>query len=198
MFFCWSSMTCLRLLMQTFLIISMFDSTHCLRFVHWVFDYFKNRSLKGSVPWKCWGEFKIIKNTIITAEEQLLLQLKSLQAILGLGLSVVRNPRRVECLDLLKNNVRQRKNSRKCNPSTCKPSWTKRLYHPRWSEGCRGSINDSSSFQDNYAFYDGFVVLQGTDTMAYTASALSFMLENLGKPVVVTGSQVERALDTNH
>lgn len=42
----------------------------------------------------------------------------------------------------------------------------------------------------NYNFYDGFVILHGTDTMAYTASALSFMLENLGKPVILTGSQV--------
>ncbi|WP_054981266.1 asparaginase [Pseudoalteromonas sp. P1-9] len=41
-----------------------------------------------------------------------------------------------------------------------------------------------------YAEYDGFVVLHGTDTMAYTASALSFMLENLTKPVIVTGSQI--------
>merc|ERR1719265_2620582 len=41
-----------------------------------------------------------------------------------------------------------------------------------------------------YNDYDGFVVLHGTDTMAYTASALSFMLENLGKPVVVTGAQI--------
>ena len=38
--------------------------------------------------------------------------------------------------------------------------------------------------------YDGFVVLHGTDTMAYTASALSFMLLNFGKPVVFTGSQL--------
>lgn len=43
---------------------------------------------------------------------------------------------------------------------------------------------------DNYQSYDGFVVLHGTDTMAYTASALSFMLENLGKPVILTGSQL--------
>lgn len=43
---------------------------------------------------------------------------------------------------------------------------------------------------DNYDRCDGFVVLHGTDTMAYTASALSFMLENLGKPVVITGSQL--------
>lgn len=42
----------------------------------------------------------------------------------------------------------------------------------------------------HYADYDAFVVLHGTDTMAYTASALSFMLENLGKPVIVTGSQI--------
>ena len=42
----------------------------------------------------------------------------------------------------------------------------------------------------NYERYDGFVVMHGTDTMAYTASALSFMLENLGKPVILTGSQI--------
>lgn len=42
----------------------------------------------------------------------------------------------------------------------------------------------------NYEKYDGFVILHGTDTMAYTASALSFMLENLAKPVIVTGSQI--------
>lgn len=44
--------------------------------------------------------------------------------------------------------------------------------------------------KDNYDSYDGFVVLHGTDTMAYTASALSFMLENLEKPVIITGSQL--------
>ena len=42
----------------------------------------------------------------------------------------------------------------------------------------------------NYDDYDGFVILHGTDTMAYTASALSFMLENLTKPVILTGSQL--------
>ena len=42
----------------------------------------------------------------------------------------------------------------------------------------------------NYQHYDGFVVLHGTDTMAFTASALSFMLDNLSKPVVFTGSQL--------
>lgn len=42
----------------------------------------------------------------------------------------------------------------------------------------------------NYDAYDGFVVLHGTDTMAYTASALSFMLKNLRKPVIITGSQL--------
>jgi L-asparaginase len=44
--------------------------------------------------------------------------------------------------------------------------------------------------EENYNDFDGFVVLHGTDTMAYTASALSFMLENLGKPVILTGSQL--------
>ncbi|HHT0592885.1 TPA: asparaginase [Legionella anisa] len=43
---------------------------------------------------------------------------------------------------------------------------------------------------DDYANFDGFVVFHGTDTMAYTASALSFMLENLRKPVIITGSQI--------
>ena len=42
----------------------------------------------------------------------------------------------------------------------------------------------------NYSKYDGFVVLHGTDTMAYTASALPFMLRGLGKPVIITGSQI--------
>ncbi|MCL1079625.1 L-asparaginase 1 [Parashewanella spongiae] len=45
----------------------------------------------------------------------------------------------------------------------------------------------------NYDNYDGFVILHGTDTMAYTASALSFMLKNLCKPVIVTGSQIPLA-----
>jgi len=44
--------------------------------------------------------------------------------------------------------------------------------------------------RDNYLHFDGFVVITGTDTMAYCATALSFMLENLGKPVVFTGSQI--------
>jgi L-asparaginase len=43
---------------------------------------------------------------------------------------------------------------------------------------------------NNYELFDGFVVLHGTDTMAYSASALSFMLENLDKPVIFTGSQL--------
>ena len=44
--------------------------------------------------------------------------------------------------------------------------------------------------RDNYSKYDGFVVLHGTDTMSYSAAALSFMLENLAKPVIFTGSQI--------
>lgn len=43
---------------------------------------------------------------------------------------------------------------------------------------------------EKYDDYSGFVILHGTDTMAYTASALSFMLENLAKPVIITGSQI--------
>ena len=44
--------------------------------------------------------------------------------------------------------------------------------------------------EEGYNHFDGFVILHGTDTMAYSASALSFMLENLGKPVIFTGSQL--------
>ena len=44
--------------------------------------------------------------------------------------------------------------------------------------------------RDKYDSYDGFVILHGTDTMSYSASALSFMLENLAKPVIFTGSQI--------
>ena len=44
--------------------------------------------------------------------------------------------------------------------------------------------------KEKYRMYDGFVILHGTDTMAYSASALSFMLENLAKPVIFTGSQL--------
>jgi len=44
--------------------------------------------------------------------------------------------------------------------------------------------------EEHYEKYDGFVILQGTDTMAYSASVLSFMLENLTKPVILTGSQL--------
>jgi L-asparaginase len=63
-------------------------------------------------------------------------------------------------------------------------------------------INDSSQFTTTewiqmaheigrrYNDFDGFIIIHGTDTMAYTASALSFMFENLSKPVVVTGSQL--------
>lgn len=51
-------------------------------------------------------------------------------------------------------------------------------------------VKMSEIIEENYNKFDGFVVLHGTDTMAYTASALSFMLENLRKPVILTGSQL--------
>ena len=51
-------------------------------------------------------------------------------------------------------------------------------------------VNIGREIRDRYHMYDGFVVLHGTDTMAYTASALSFMLEGLDKPVILTGSQI--------
>lgn len=51
-------------------------------------------------------------------------------------------------------------------------------------------VDIATIIEENYEIMDGFVVLHGSDTMSYTASALSFMLENLGKPVIFTGSQL--------
>lgn len=51
-------------------------------------------------------------------------------------------------------------------------------------------IKIAKDIEAHYNEYDGFVILHGTDTMAYTASALSFMLEGLNKPVILTGSQI--------
>ena len=51
-------------------------------------------------------------------------------------------------------------------------------------------VDIAEIIERHYDRYDGFVVLHGTDTMAYTASALSFMFKNLGKPIVLTGSQL--------
>lgn len=51
-------------------------------------------------------------------------------------------------------------------------------------------IQIAEKIEGHYKYYDGFVVLTGSDTMAYTSSALSFMLENLQKPVIFTGSQL--------
>lgn len=51
-------------------------------------------------------------------------------------------------------------------------------------------LNLAEIIFNNYSKHDGFVILHGSDTMAYTASALSFMLENLSKPVILTGSQL--------
>ncbi len=56
--------------------------------------------------------------------------------------------------------------------------------HPRYWKDIADAI------VDNYSKFDGFVVLHGSDTMSYTASALSFMLQNLIKPIILTGSQL--------
>ena len=75
-------------------------------------------------------------------------------------------------------------------------------FHYRLEFHCFDPLIDSSDMnperwaelagiiEKNYEDFDGFVVLHGSDTMAYTASALSFMLENLNKPVIFTGSQL--------
>ncbi|XP_041711035.1 60 kDa lysophospholipase isoform X1 [Coregonus clupeaformis] len=61
-------------------------------------------------------------------------------------------------------------------------------------DSCNMTTDDwgtiGKDIEKHYENYAGFVILHGTDTMAYTASALSFMCENLGKPVILTGSQV--------
>ena len=50
-----------------------------------------------------------------------------------------------------------------------------------------GWVSIAETINRNYTLFDGFVVLHGTDSLAYTCSALSFMLQNLGKPVIFTG-----------
>ena len=49
-------------------------------------------------------------------------------------------------------------------------------------------VKIAKTIEENYKKYDAFIILHGTDTLAYTASALSFMLENLNKTVIITGS----------
>ncbi|XP_034660076.1 L-asparaginase [Drosophila subobscura] len=66
-------------------------------------------------------------------------------------------------------------------------------YCPLLDSSCMGCDEWKKIAKDvgnAYKSYDGFVILHGTDTLAYTASALAFMLENLNKPVVVTGAQI--------
>ena len=77
------------------------------------------------------------------------------------------------------------------NPSM--PSFTVHEYEPLLDSSNmtpREWVAIARDIAKNYRRYDGFIVLHGTDTMAYTASALPFMLSGLGKPVVITGSQI--------
>lgn len=73
------------------------------------------------------------------------------------------------------------------------PSFTIKEYSPL-IDSANMSPSDwqriAQDIKNNYHQYDGFVVLHGTDTMAYTTSALSFMFDNLSKPIIVTGSQI--------
>ena len=73
------------------------------------------------------------------------------------------------------------------------PSFTVHQYDPLLDSANmtpREWVKIARDIAANYARYDGFVVLHGTDTMAYTASALPFMLRALAKPVIITGSQI--------
>lgn len=73
------------------------------------------------------------------------------------------------------------------------PDFTIKEYSPLIDSSMMGPADwakIATDISDNYLNYDGFVVIMGTDTMAYASSALSFMLENLGKPVIFTGSQI--------
>lgn len=73
------------------------------------------------------------------------------------------------------------------------PNYTIHQYEPLLDSPNMTPTNWSTIARDichNYDQYDGFIVLHGTDTMAYTASALAFMLEGLSKPVIFTGSQI--------
>ena len=63
--------------------------------------------------------------------------------------------------------------------------------------GIEDWVKIARDIERHYDEYDAFIVLHGTDTMAYTAAALSFMLENLGKPVILTGSQIPVAESRN-
>ncbi len=73
------------------------------------------------------------------------------------------------------------------------PAWTIRQYQPLLDSsdvGPREWTRIARDIGNAHDDYDGFLVVHGTDTMAYTASALSFLLRGLGKPVLVTGSQI--------
>ncbi|VFP78362.1 L-asparaginase 1 [Candidatus Erwinia haradaeae] len=73
------------------------------------------------------------------------------------------------------------------------PNFTMNEYHPLIDSADIKPKNWQMIANDiyhNYHLYDGFVIVHGTDTMAFTASALSFMLENLTKPVIITGAQI--------
>lgn len=73
------------------------------------------------------------------------------------------------------------------------PTYTIKEYDPLIDSSCMGPAHwaiIATDIETNYFEYDGFVVIMGTDTMAYASSALSFMLENLGKTIVFTGSQI--------
>lgn len=79
------------------------------------------------------------------------------------------------------------KNRREISPFTIKE------YDPLL-DSSNMSINNWNKMivdiRDNYDKYDSFIVIHGTDTLSYTASALSFALEGLSKPVIITGSQI--------
>ena len=71
-----------------------------------------------------------------------------------------------------------------CSVTTMQPFYfdSTNVYHKHW-------VELAQIIKDNYDNYDGFVITHGTDTMAYTAAGLSYMIQNSAKPIVITGSQ---------
>ena len=101
-------------------------------------------------------------------------------------------------MDELKQHLQENSNSN--HSEQIMPDYVLHEYSPFRDSSDLGPADWATIAKDiesNYLHFDGFVVLTGTDTMAYIASALSFMLENLNKPVIFTGSQIPLCMPQN-